>query len=112
MVRDLMNQHQKSNRGLGGPAAGPGAVACAERCFAEAGYQVRHEPSDWTLEPSDRDLQRMLIDGWATAATEMLPDGASMVARWRDRRVAHVDAGRSRLSVGHDDLAACLPRGK
>jgi hypothetical protein len=109
-VRDLMNQHQKRDKGLGGPAAGPDAVACAERCFAEAGYRVQLEPSDWTLGPDVAALQRMLIDGWAHAATEMLPDRAATIARWHARRLAHVDAARSRLVVGHDDLAAWLPR--
>ena len=111
MVRDLVNRHQKKDKGLGGPAAGPDAVACAERCFTEAGYQVRREPSDWTLEPTDPDVQRTLVDGWATAATKMALDSGSTVARWRARRLAHLDAGRSRLIVGHDDLAAWLPRG-
>jgi len=110
IVRDLMNQHQRRDKGLGGPAAGPDAVACAERCFAEAGYSVQREPSDWTLGPDVPALQRMLIDGWAHAATEMLRDRPATIASWRARRLAHVDAGRSRLVVGHDDLGAWLPR--
>jgi hypothetical protein len=109
-VRDLMNQHQKRDKGLGGPAAGPDAVACAERCFADAGYRVQREPSDWTLGPAVAALQRMLIDGWANAATEMAPDRLATITRWRARRLAHVDAGRSRLVVGHHDLGAWLPR--
>jgi len=109
-VRDLMNQHQKRDKGLGGPAAGPDALARAERCFAEAGFRVQLEPSDWTLGPDVAALQRMLIDGWAHAATEMVPDRAATIARWHARRLTHVDAGRSRLVVGHDDLAAWLPR--
>ena len=110
MVRDLMNQHQKTDKGLGGPAAGPDAVECAERSLAEAGYRVQRAPSDWTLEPAEPDVQQTLIEGWAQAATEMAPDRGSTIARWRARRLAHVDAGRSRLIVGHDDLAAWLPR--
>ncbi len=109
-VRDLMNRHQKTDKGLGGPALGPGAVSCAERQFAEAGYCVRREPSDWTLGPEVSALQQMLIDGWAQAAIEMAPDRSTTIARWRERRLAHVDAGRSRIVVGHDDLAAWLPR--
>jgi hypothetical protein len=108
LVRDLMNQHQKRDKGLGGPAAGPDAVACAQRCFAEAGHRVQLEPSDWTLGPAVAALQRMLIDGWAHAATEMVRDRAATITRWRARRLAHVHAGRSRLVVGHDDLGAWL----
>jgi len=40
----------------------------------------------------------------------MMRDRPPTIARWRARRLAHVDAGRSRLVVGHDDLAAWLPR--
>jgi hypothetical protein len=106
MVRDLFNRHQKTDKGLGGPAAGPGAAALAEQCFLEAGYRVRREPSDWQLGPADRDLQRLLIEGWADAATEMAPDRAPDIARWRARRLAPVDAGHSHVVVGHHDLAA------
>jgi hypothetical protein len=111
MVRDLMNRHQETDKGLGGPAAGPDAEACAEQCFVEAGYQVQREPSDWTLGPADAHVQKLLIEGWMQAATEMAPDRASTIARWGTRRLALVNAGRSRIVVGHDDLAAWLPRG-
>lgn len=111
MVRDLMNRHQKRDKGLGGPAAGPDASACAEQCFANAGYQIRRAPSDWTLGPADADIQRLLIEGWADAATEMAPHQASDIARWRARRLAHVTARRARAVVGHDDFAA-WPRDK
>ena len=106
IVRDLMNRHQKTDKGLGGVAAGPDAAAAAERCFAEAGYRARRESSDWVLGPAEDAVQRLLIDGWAGAASEIAPGSAAMVADWRARRLAHVDAGRSAVVVGHDDLAA------
>ena len=108
MVLALFNRHQHTDRGLGGPAAGPDAAQCAERCLAEAGSRVQREPSDWTLEPADADVQRLLIDGWAQAAAEIAPDHISTIARWRTRRLAHVNTARSRIIVGHDDLAAWL----
>jgi SAM-dependent methyltransferase len=111
-VRGLMNRHQKRDKGLGGSAAGPDAGAIAEQCFLQEGYRVCREPSDWELEPGDRDVQRLLIDGWAEAAMEMAPDRAPDIARWHARRLAHVEAGRSRIVVGHDDLAAWPARFK
>jgi hypothetical protein len=105
-VRDLMNRHQGRDKGLGGPAAGPDGALVAERCFVQAGYRVRREPSDWKLAPVQRDVQRLLIDGWAQAATETAPNRATAIADWRARRLAHVDAGRSGIVVSHDDLAA------
>ena len=109
IIRDLMNRHQKTDKGLGGPAAGPDAVECAERSFGAAGYQVRRDASDWILSASQRELQRQLIEGWAHAAREMAPERTSMIDAWLERRLAHLEAGRSEVVVGHDDLAAWLP---
>ena len=102
------NRHQHTDKGLGGPAAGPDASDCAVRCFVEAGYRVWSEPSDWQLGPGDLELQRQLIEGWADAATEIAPEDASIIARWRTRRLEYVEAGRSHVIVGHHDLAAWL----
>ena len=106
MVRELMNLHQKTDKGLGGPAAGPEAAALAERIFAEAGFHVERAPSDWSLGPSERAFQRTLIEGWAHAATEISPEHADAIADWLRRRLDHVAAGRSRVIVNHDDLVA------
>jgi hypothetical protein len=107
-IRGLLNQHQvRSNKGFG-IAAGPEATACAERAFAAVGYRTERENSDWILEPDARDLQRGLVEGWATAAGEVAPERMSMIASWSSRRLAHVEAGRSRVVVGHQDLIAWL----
>jgi hypothetical protein len=108
LVRELMNLHQKTDKGLGGPAAGPDAWVAAERAFAEAGYRVARATSDWLIEPRDQEFQRQLIEGWARAACEIAPRQASTIADWLRRRLAHVDAGRSRIVVGHVDMAALL----
>lgn len=107
-VLDLFNRHQKANDKGFGIAAGPDAADCAARCFAAVGYQVRREPSDWVLPEHARELQRQLIEGWAEAASEIAPDRSSMIQRWLARRLAHVEAGRSRITVGHEDLGAWL----
>ncbi len=108
-VRALMNQHQKRDTGLGGPAAGPDATRYAERAFQGVGYLIDRARSDWVLGPGDHEFQIELIDGWASAAIEAAPDLAASVARWKERRLAHVRAGRSRIVVGHEDLAAWPP---
>jgi hypothetical protein len=105
-VRELMNAHQLRDKGLGGPATGPNAASCAARCFADEGYEVKTEASDWRLDPSDAAMQRTLIDGWARAASEQAPAAAETIASWRTRRLAHVDAGVSHVVVGHQDVAA------
>jgi hypothetical protein len=108
VIRDLLNRHQLTDKGLGGAAAGPGAAGCAVESFTAAGYQVRTDPSDWLLGPDEHELQRELIDGWAGVAIEMDMDAATVVS-WRDRRIAHVEQGRSRIVVGHIDIAAAAP---
>lgn len=108
MVRELMNRHQRTDKGLGGPAAGPKACSIAERVFAEAGYRVERASSDWSLAPSDQAFQRRLIEGWAHAATEIAPAQTDTIADWLRRRLDHVGAGRSRIVVNHADMVAWL----
>lgn len=107
-IRALMNRHQHRDKGLGGPAEGPDAAACAARCFAAEGYDVTTETSDWVLGPEDAAMQRTLIDGWAEAAAAVAPDDVDAIASWQARRLAHVDAGRSCIVVGHRDVAAWI----
>jgi hypothetical protein len=109
MIRDLLNRHQKRDKGLGGPAAGPDAAECARRSFEAMGYCVGIEPSDWTLGSAEHELQRRLIEGWAEAAFDMHAD-TTTIAGWRDRRLEHLDGGRSRIVVGHLDVAAVPAR--
>ena len=105
LVRGLFNRHQHTDKGLGGPAAGPEATTVAARCFGEVGFRVQRAPSDWTIAHTDHDMQRVLIDGWAHAAIEIDRRRQRSIAAWRERRLAHVDAGRSSMTVGHEDLA-------
>jgi hypothetical protein len=107
MVRDLVNRHQRIDKGFG-PALGPDAAAFAARAFAARGYHVRQERSDWLLADDVPVLQQQLIEGWADAAVEIAPAETLRVNGWKTRRLAHVDAGRSRIVVGHYDLAAWL----
>jgi hypothetical protein len=106
-VRELVNRHQRRDKGFG-PALGPDACEEAAQSFAARGYQVRRERSDWALEPDAHDLQAQLIEGWASAAADMAPDRSGSLQDWKARRLEHVAAGRSRLVVGHEDLAAWL----
>jgi len=106
MVRGLMNVHQKTDKGLGGPAEGPDAWSVAERAFKEAGYRVECAASDWSIGPSEATFQRMLIEGWAHAAREIAPAQTNVINDWLERRLAHLAAGRSRIVVNHVDMVA------
>ena len=110
-VRQLVNAHQKTDKGFG-PALGPDAAACTVAMLLAAGYDVRQAQSDWNLGPESRELQRELIDGWAAAASEIAPAQTSSIAGWRARRMAHIDARRSHLLVGHVDVAGLVSRAR
>jgi len=104
LVRGLVNRHQLGDKGFG-PALGPGAADAAAAAFVPAGYEVHTARSDWALGPESAALQRALLDGWSAAALAVAPESGAALHAWRLRRRALVDAGRSRVRVGHADLA-------
>lgn len=108
-ITALVNEHHRIDKGFG-PALGPAATDCAERCFAAFGYRLQRARSDWALPPASRELHQHLIDGWARAATEIDPTQTATIDGWRRRRLAHVAANRSHVIVGHEDLAGWLPQ--
>jgi SAM-dependent methyltransferase len=107
VVRELVNIHQQTDKGFG-PALGPGAAEAAARAFDEMGYEVWRAVSDWELGPDSTALQVQLIDGWTEAAEAIDPERAAQLRDWKARRLAHVAAGRSRVVVGHEDMAGWL----
>ena len=106
-VRELVNRHQRIDKGFG-RALGPEASEFASNAFAALGYEVQRARSDWRLAADVPELQSLLIDDWAEAAETMAPERAALFRDWRARRLAHVAAGQSRLTVGHEELAAWL----
>ena len=102
-VRELFNRHQLGEKGFG-PALGPGAAPRAAEMFEDCGYNTRREASDWRVKGGNKPLQRALLDDWFDAATEIDPERASELRDWRERRLAHIEGGRSHLIVGHADL--------
>jgi SAM-dependent methyltransferase len=107
LIRDLVNRHQKTDKGFG-PSLGPAAVAAAADLFRSMDYVVRIVPSDWVLSrmSAPDELQDQLIEGWAEAAAAVAPDRAAAVDGWRSKRLNHVASGRSLMTIGHQDLAA------
>jgi hypothetical protein len=104
-VRDLVNRHQRTDKGFG-PATGPDATSSLAPLFATRGYTVHVAASDWDLGAESEELQRQLVAGWAGAAAQLAPERADAIAAWRTRRSEGIAAGRSRIRVGHQDLLA------
>lgn len=108
-VRRLVNAHQKRDKGFG-PALGPDATERAMELLSAAGYETKQEQSDWNLTAGTETVQRELVSGWADAASDIAPERKTALAGWRSRRLAHIDQGRSRIVVGHVDVAGiCRP---
>lgn len=108
-ARDLVNRHQRTDKGFG-PALGPEATEVAAKILGGIGYHVERQRSDWMLGPESSELQRQLIEGWARAAAEIAQSRRAAIESWRIKRLAHLAGQRSRLRVGHEDLAAYFPR--
>jgi SAM-dependent methyltransferase len=100
-----VNRHQLGDKGFG-PALGPAAAAAAIACFERARCTVTSGKSDWVFAAQDRDIQSLVIAGWAAAAAEIGDLSPRAVADWSARRGALVTAGRSTMRVGHVDLFA------
>lgn len=100
---DAFNRHQRLDKGLGGPAAGPDAAAVLTRALEAAGYQVVQAESPWRLTAGrDSRLIEETLRGWATAVVE-----AGFVERrhadaWLEARLARTAS----MTVGHVDLFA------
>lgn len=104
-VRTLFNAHQRGDKGFG-PALGPAAPAHMEKSLRGLGFQVETARSDWVLGAADSELQAALLEGFAGAALELEPGQEAEIRDWTARRRGHLEAGTSRLRVGHLDLLA------
>jgi hypothetical protein len=104
-VRDLVNRHQKTDKGFG-PAAGADATSILTPLLSTRGYTVHVASSDWHLGAESDELQRQLVAGWAGAAAQVAPERADALAAWQTRRLECIAGSRSRIRVGHQDLLA------
>jgi hypothetical protein len=103
-ARALFNKHQRTDKGFG-PALGPEAAEAAKSSFAQRGYAIKAETSDWRLGGEARELEAEHLEGWLHAACEIEPKSRGMLERWHTRHRQRIDAGQSRILVGHSDFA-------
>jgi SAM-dependent methyltransferase len=104
-VRELVNRHQRTDKGFG-PALGPDAAPFLARLLPGAALA----PSDWRLGPGDSLLQQELLEGYAAAAAVMAPEQEGAILAWCQERAACIRGGLSQLTIGHLDLLR-LPAG-
>jgi hypothetical protein len=106
-VLALFNRHQLSNKGFG-PALGPTAATAAQAALRERGYTVSAAETDWVIGSHATAMQHELLDGWLGAACAIDASRRDALTAWRERRRAHVAAGRSELRIGHVDVVGWL----
>jgi hypothetical protein len=104
-VRDVVNRHQRRDKGFG-PALGPSAAGRAAALYRAAGYRVAEARSDWRIGAEAGAMQVALLEDWHAAAAEIEPERGSAFAGWAARRAAAIAHGASGLRVGHVDIAA------
>lgn len=109
-IVDALNRHQRGDKGFGA-ALGPAAAPRARQLLEAAGYRVREARSDWRMETSDHAMQARLIEDWSQAVQTMPSESPTRIETWRERRLAALNGGDSRLCVGHIDLLA-TPRSR
>ncbi len=108
-VVELVNQHQRDDKGFG-PALGPLAgrhLACKLESY---GYDVITAESPWLLGYADQAIQTELLRSWTAVANEVWTDKSTTIGAWHSERLSLIAAGRSALTVGHLDLLALPPR--
>lgn len=97
------NRHQRLDKGLGGPAAGPDAGAALEAALKRNGYAVVRGESPWRLSgDGDGALIKETLEGWAEATIEAGLVDPDMANAWLDARLRATAA----MTVGHVDLFA------
>jgi SAM-dependent methyltransferase len=102
-IRDLLNRHQRGDKGFG-PALGPAASSALAKRAHRDGWRAMVRRSDWRLTAgSDSTGLAMLIRGWAEAALELAPGLEEKIIAWRDRRLAETALS---VTVGHRDILA------
>ncbi|MEQ8335359.1 class I SAM-dependent methyltransferase [Nisaea sp.] len=103
-VRDLVNWHQRTDKGFG-PALGPDVAVALSRGLVDRSYNPSEGDSDWCLRSGDPGAAE-LIRGWVSAASEMAPENSPQIDAWA--AAVMTDPG-GLIHVGHRDHFA-VPR--
>jgi len=108
LVAAAFNAHQRRTAETG-RLLGPDAVAVAVELFGREQVDMLVRPSPWRLGRGERDLAAAWLAGWLAAACEHDPALRGACAGYEARRLAELEDGRLRVTVGHADLLV-LPR--
>lgn len=105
--------HQQRDKGLGDALGGQAHEALAA-ALKRVHYRIEQADTPWQLAAGDHDQQLLmmaLLEGWAEAATEQVPEAAARIATWLEQRQQAVANGELGIWVGHCDLFAMPQEG-
>ena len=111
LVARGFRRDQRRDKGFGGAALGPAAVAVLEEAFTAQGYTVLRAASDWRLDRREGLLAAEIITGHAKAALPWERRQSKAILGWAETRRAQLLAGRLSVTIGHQDLLALPPPG-
>ncbi|MEO1194081.1 MAG: hypothetical protein AAFY02_20165 [Pseudomonadota bacterium] len=106
-IEAAFSAHQRSDKGLGGVAAGPSAEDLLALALQAAGAEVTRADSSWHIDQSTPQLLTEVIQGFAAAASETGLLTERDCTAWREARLAET----ARVTVGHGDLLATWVEG-
>ncbi|MEO3474480.1 class I SAM-dependent methyltransferase [Roseomonas sp. CAU 1739] len=109
LVARGFRRDQRRDKGFGGAALGPDAVAALADAFAAQGYTVLRAASDWRIDRRDGVLAAEMVTGHAKAALPWDRRRAKAILGWAEARRAQVLAGLLSVTIGHQDLLALPP---
>jgi len=102
-IRTLLNQHQLKDKGFGA-ALGPDAGHYFAKSLKKQGRTVSTRQSNWTIGKHTQDLQKAIIEGWASACIEQDSKAATTIQNWHKARQEAIEQEQSQLTVGHVDV--------
>lgn len=111
LLRQLVNQHQHSDKGTGA-ALGPEAAAVLADQLSMRGYEVQVVETPWQLGSKDARLATMLMAGWVTAAKQQSVGAEGITDRldaWLAVRKQQLVAGGLEITVCHQDVLGLPP---
>ena len=111
LVARGFRRDQRRDKGFGGAALGPAAVAVLKEAFTAQGYTVLRAASDWRLDRREGLLAAEIITGHAKAALPWERRQSKAILGWAETRRAQLLAGRLSVTIGHQDLLALPPPG-
>jgi len=104
-ICNIFNRHQLRDKGTG-PALGPSAVSRLNQLFKSKGYVTKCYSSPWVLDYEDRELKKLLIQGWMHSALEECPEESEMINSWAHSSLRLACSSNSILRVSHLDFLA------